>query len=133
MITIRDATPEDGELLADLEMRIFPDNCFNERTLSKEVERGGAYIGLVDEVPVGYCLFRTSPGLVDILRLGVLAHARHRGLGEALLALTMRKARSAMLTVLKTNDVAIRLYRKHGFVIAGSMPQHNSWVMRTSS
>jgi ribosomal protein S18 acetylase RimI-like enzyme len=132
-LEIRDAVPEDNEMLAQLDMEIFPNNCFNETTLREELRLGGGYLALIKGEPVGYSLFRVERGLVDILRLGVTETSRCRGLGGALLALSMKKGRRAMLTVKMTNMSAINLYRKHGFVIAGTMPQSGYWVMTTSS
>lgn len=133
MLNIRDATPEDGEVLAVLDMCVFPESCFNERTLSEEVHRGGGYIAYLNSDPVGYVVFRTDGTLVDILRLGVTNKSRHNGLGGALLRLAMRKGTLSMLCVKKDNVPALHLYRKHGFEIVGCMPHHNSWVMKTSS
>ena len=132
-LEIRDATPDDNEAMSRLDMAIFPDNCFNETTLRAELEVGGGYIAIIEREAVGYSLFRIERGLVDILRLGVLETVRCKGLGGALLALSMRQGRKAMLTVKKTNRIAINLYLKHGFSITGHIPQGNYWVMMTSS
>lgn len=131
-LEIRDAVPEDNEVIAQLDMEIFPDNCFNETTLREELRLGGGYLAIIEGKPAGYSLFRVERGLVDILRLGVVKTSRCRGLGGALLALSVKQGRRAMLTVKMTNSAAIKLYRKHGFVVSGSMPQSGYWVMTTS-
>ena len=133
MLLIRDATPDDGELLARLDMEVFPLNCFNEKTLGTAVGKGGGYIAFINDEPVGYTVFCTSQGLVDIIRLGVLEPVRCQGLGKALLILAKRHARVAMLTVLKGNEPAIHIYKDHGFEIVGELPQADSWVMKTSA
>jgi len=131
-LEIRDAVPEDNEVMAKLDMEIFPNNCFNETTLREELRMGGGYLAIIKGKPAGYSLFRVERGLVDILRLGVVETSRCRGLGGALLALSVKQGRRAMLTVKMTNVAAINLYRKHGFVVSGSMPQSGYWVMTTS-
>jgi ribosomal protein S18 acetylase RimI-like enzyme len=64
------------------------------------------------------------------MRLGVREKFRRQGVASMLLRRAISNAPEAMLTVRKGNDPAIRLYRKHDFVIAGTMPQDYAWVMR---
>ena len=133
MLTWRTANPTDGHLLAELEMKIFPDNCYNETTLANAVQDGGGYIVERDGCAIGYSVYRKSDGLVDVLRLGVIESMRHHGLGEGLLKLCMYRGESVMLTVRQDNLPALKLYHKLGFNISGLMPAHNSWVMTIAS
>jgi putative acetyltransferase len=126
------AASEDYDLLAKLDMEIFPENCFNEVTLGNEVARGGGFIAKTSEDEVaGYSIYRDGDGLVDILRLGVREAFRGNGVGARLLRVSISVGtRGAMLTVAKDNTPAINLYKKYGFEITGDLAQHNSWVMQ---
>ena len=110
---------------------LFPDNNFNERTLHNQLEVGTGWLLYVDEKLAGYILCNgVGTPLVDILRLGVRETYRNVGIGTVLLRVVLDLGVDVMLSVRKGNDPAINLYRKFGFEITGTMPQHYSWVMR---
>jgi ribosomal protein S18 acetylase RimI-like enzyme len=132
-LVIRTATLEDNHLIADLECKIFPDNCFNEKTIADTLKAGGGLIAENLDTPFGYAVYKLDDNMVDVLRLGVLPQARRLGVGEALLQECMKLNDYTMLTVSQENQPAISLYRKLGFQIAGWIPSHGSWVMRTFS
>lgn len=117
--------------MVSIDYDLFPDNNFNERTLLNQLKVGTGWLMFVDDKLAAYMLvggFGTQ--LVDILRLGVREQYRKRGLATALLRQVTQDVATVMLNVRKGNDPAIRLYRKHGFEITGTMPQHYSWVMQ---
>jgi ribosomal protein S18 acetylase RimI-like enzyme len=132
-LVIREATKDDLLMLADLEAQIFPENCFNEKTIGDTLARGGGFVADNLSLPMGYAIYNTTGSMTDILRIGVLPSVRRLGFGEALLKKCMSISEITMLTVRQNNQPAISLYAKHGFNIAGWVPSHGSWVMRTSS
>lgn len=79
---------------------------------------------------VGTCaLMKIAPGIYELTKMGVLAHARGRGAGDLLLRAALDRARVMEMDelYLLTNArcaAAIRLYEKHGFV-------HDARIMQT--
>ena len=121
---------EDAHAIAELELTLFRDNCLNWKTIESEIQHGEGFVIYNGGRLIAYLLARTSVGITDILRLGVLSSEQGRGYGTSLIQalLQIRHPRNEiMLTVRKNNDQAIRLYRRHGFVIVGQL--HDSWVM----
>lgn len=127
---IKDAASEDAEAIALLDCLLFPANCFNERTLRKQIERGPSWVCYQDEELVGYLIGAKTDGLLDILRFGVRFEHRRKGLGSALVEIALEENRSAMLTVRKTNIGAIRLYKNYGFLIVGHLVDAEDWLMK---
>jgi ribosomal protein S18 acetylase RimI-like enzyme len=96
---------------------------------------GGArcFVALVDGVCVGgYMLRANQPGLGDhVANAGymVAPHARGRGLAGQLCEHSLQEARRAGFRamqfnyVVSTNEVAVRLWQKHGFAIVGRIPK----------
>jgi ribosomal protein S18 acetylase RimI-like enzyme len=86
------------------------------------------YVAIVEHQVVGWCDILPKRGVgfrhCGQLGMGVLQPYRGRGIGAALLDKTVKSARSADLTrielsVYHTNEPAIALYRKYGFVQEG--------------
>lgn len=132
--SFKQATSEDVEDLASIDYELFPENNFNERTILHQIESGVGYVLQVDGLLAGYmiCSSPKNPPL-DILRLGVREKYRKVGIASVLLNNILRLGKDIMLTVRKTNVPAISLYLKYGFLITGTMPQHDSWIMRRST
>lgn len=132
---MRPLVVKDAAAVEELEIELFPDNCLNQRSLTREISVG---VGLAEEREgklVAYMLGRWDfdEQLLDILRLGVLKHARRQGIASAMLRdLTDHVACDVMLTVAKGNVPAIKLYRGFGFQIIGET-RRNNWVMRRST
>ena len=83
---MRRLVPDDAANIAELDLALFPDNCFNERTLLKEIEEGeGWIIHLFHGEPIAYAVTRSKGGLRDLLRIGVRVDKQGRGYGQALL------------------------------------------------
>lgn len=125
---MRTVTVHDADELAELEMKLFPENCLNEHTLAKEIAAGSGWCFSEAGDIVAFVLCRGSDYLIDIMRLGVLPAYRRRGLASQLLVQAMGQASYAMLTVLPGNEDALRLYHRHGFEIVGRL-QPEGWVM----
>lgn len=124
---MRKALPEDVDELASLEGELFPDNCFNERTMSNELKVSRCWVEERGERIIGYVLVRVDDGMADILRLGVLPGHHRQGVATRLLTVALREAPATMLTVRKYNDPALSLYFGFGFRIMGELEE--SWVM----
>lgn len=115
---MRRATPDDLELLEQLEQASFPDHWSRETLFNSLHERG--YLILLAE-GFGYLLGWNVGDEAEIARLGVLHSARGQGVGLALVqcALEEWKARgvaSVFLEVRASNEAAIRLYERAGFI-----------------
>lgn len=124
---MRRALPEDADELAVLEGKLFPDNCFNERTLSNELKISRCWVEERGGKLIGYAIVRVDGAMADILRLGVLPGHHRQGVASRLLTVAMREAPSSMLTVRKDNEPALSLYFSFGFRIMGETQE--SWVM----
>lgn len=126
---MRRALPEDAAEVAYLEMKMFPENCFNEYTLRQEFKYSSCW---VIEGPVlrGYLITRVDGDLVDIMRVAVREEYQGMMLGFRLMNKALSLAPRATLMVRKDNERALRLYLGLGFRIAGEFEQ--SWMMLTS-
>jgi ribosomal protein S18 acetylase RimI-like enzyme len=124
---LRPIVQADATKIAELEMVLFPDNCWNEHTISTVLDDGGGgWLSENDEVVTGYTIIKEQSGIFDLLRLGVLPAYQGRGIGTKLLEISLGR-NPAILTVLPGNP-AIGLYRKQGFRVVGQLS--GSWVMR---
>lgn len=119
----------DADELAELEMKLFPENCLNEFTLSGEIALGSGWCFVESGDIVAYVLCRGNSYLIDVMRLGVLPAYQRRGLGSKLLEQACSQASNVMLTVLAENQSALRLYRRKGFEIVGRLVGDAGWVM----
>ncbi|MFQ5974470.1 MAG: GNAT family N-acetyltransferase [Alphaproteobacteria bacterium] len=85
-----------------------------------------ARFGVSDQA-VGLGLARVIADVGEVLTLGVVAHARHRGVGSSLLtgllaAVTAIGAHRVFLEVAVCNLAALDLYRRHGFATVCRQP-----------
>lgn len=127
---IIDVKISDAENIAALDMKLFPDNCFNERTLQQEISIGAGYVAYLDGELLGYLLIRWdfANELMDIIRIGVAELHQGQGIGKKLLQHALQKNPSdAMLMAKKTNTRALKMYRRFGFEIVAQTQQ--SWVL----
>ncbi|HYT10856.1 MAG TPA: ribosomal protein S18-alanine N-acetyltransferase [Mycobacteriales bacterium] len=81
-------------------------------------------VAAADERVVGYAGLAIFGDEAHVLTVGVAGSAQGRGIGTALLrdllaVADLRGARRVMLDVRADNEVAQRLYRRHGFVPVG--------------
>lgn len=116
----------DSLSIASLDSKLFPNNCFNETTLRREIELGEGWVAWDNDLLVAYLLARKTGDLLDILRLGVCGSKQRHGIGTELLKRTFDNNK-VMLCVRKTNKQAMKLYRRHDFEIVGVL--NASWVM----
>lgn len=126
---MRDVTKDDAAAIAALDMELFPENCFNERTLEREIRAGGGQVVYDNGELVAYVLVRWDWEVMDIIRIGVRPSHQRQGLGTRMLFNVLSTSQlDAILCVEKGNDRALHLYREHGFSIIGQL--NKSWVMR---
>ena len=98
-------------------------------------------VALIGSVHAGFCSWRQSaPDEAEVLNLAVDPAWRRRGVGSALLAAVLERARGTIfLEVAEPNSAAIALYRKHGWVDVGLRSGYynhgtiNAVVMKKSS
>lgn len=123
---IRDATLDDVDFIAELELSLFPEYHVNEYMLGKVIKAG--MIQVFDHV--GYISTAWGPELIDILRVGVNPTHQGRGIGRALMEKVISQAwLPLVLTVKIDNTRAQNLYKKLGFKLAGIVPQEQALVM----
>jgi len=123
---LRPAIQEDADRIEQLDCELFPDNCWNSRTIANQIDVGAGWVAERDGLVVGYALVAKSDNLADLLRLGVAELYRRQGLAGQLIELSLAN-HPAVLTVQKGNP-AIRLYCRHGFKVAGVV--ESAWLMR---
>lgn len=115
--------------LAELEASLFPDNCFNEYTLRRELQISRCLVESKGGKLIGYALVRIDEGLVDILRLGVQPGYHRQGVASRLLVRVLGEAPVALLTVKKDNLPALSLYVNFGFRIVAQLEREKAWLM----
>lgn len=130
MSRLQPATIEDVHALCSLETDLFPDNCFNETTLSNELVQGRGWVYQKSGKIVGYIIVQSDGLLEDIIRLGVDRNHWGTGIGTKLLRKALdEKSLPAILTVTEDNKRALRLYLRNGFRVVGKLPE-GAWVLQ---
>ena len=125
-----------GPAIAELHKRCF-DEAWSIFTVRQVLAMPGAFglLAVEEEVAVsggdllGFALGRSAAGECELLSLAVTAGERGRGIGGALLAAAMDRARRdqvsrLFLEVAEDNAAARRLYRNFGFRPVGRRPRY---------
>lgn len=126
---MRAVTRADAFELARLEADLFEESMLRSE-LEAEITHGFGWLVEHEHELVGYILVRDDKYILDITRFGVRTEHQGKGVGTALLSHVLRTMRPVMLTVDEANQVALRMYLKHGFQIVGKLPHNSCWVMR---
>jgi len=110
-----------------------PDTTFEEARAMWTSAPTRCFVALIDGKPAGcYMLKPNQPGLGShVANAGymVAPHARGQGLAGKLCEHSLATARAAGFLamqfnfVVSTNEVAVKLWQKHGFKIVGTVPQ----------
>jgi ribosomal protein S18 acetylase RimI-like enzyme len=124
--SIQTALAGDAEAISELDTQLFPDNCFNSKTIEKEIAVSKAFVRYKAGKLIGYILSRWDGYILDITRIGVHPDFQGRKLGTALLSMVLDD-RPAMLHVNKHNQRARQLYQRQGFEVVANTT--DSWVM----
>ena len=83
----------------------------------------------IDEKAVGYIGYMLIAGEADIINIGILPEFRGLGIGNMLMdamidVLKKNSATRVHLEVRRSNNVAISLYEKYGFIATGVSKNH---------
>jgi ribosomal protein S18 acetylase RimI-like enzyme len=122
-VKFRDATPDDAEAMARLDLEAFPDtpepvSSIRARLTSQDIE---GVVAVRGRDVVAFCTFaQTDPGEGYVHTLAVASVARRDGIGAALTQRALKRLFTAgadrvSLTTDDDNGPAIRLYGKLGF------------------
>ncbi len=123
-VSIEPGTRVHATLLAALHQQCFKDPWSAEAISTLLATPGTraffATEGEADQ-PVGFVLAQIVVDEGEILSMGVLGHARSRGIGAALIAAVtaIDGIRVLFLDVAADNERALRLYTKEGFDVVG--------------
>ena len=122
--------PEHVAQVAALEKICFSDP-WSERSVASELENELAYwlVALEGETVAGYIGSQTVMEETDMMNVAVHPDFRRKGIAEALVsglvaALKEKGSRCLTLEVRASNEPAIRLYEKLGFVQIGRRPKY---------
>ena len=146
-IVIRHAEPSDFEAVQSIfeapeaiagTLQVpFPSAEAWRKLLSEQQPGGKMLLAMVDGRVVGQIGIHTvpRPRRAHVGNIGMAVHDEwhHQGVGSALLQAAISLADNWLhllrleLTVYTDNEVAVRLYRKHGFVIEGT---HRAFALR---
>lgn len=114
---------DDAKEIADIEADCFSDN-WSENAVRMQIERRQIVVYRENGEILGYCIFMTAADEGEILRIAVNKNKRKNGIGKKILNFAMntmieRGAVTLFLEVRASNEDAIRLYEKSGFIKTG--------------
>jgi [ribosomal protein S18]-alanine N-acetyltransferase len=115
-VTVRPATVDDAPAVARLEAELFGADAWSPDGVRSELsaEHRIAVVAEVDGAVAGYVVVMDVGDTVDLLRIGVHASYRRRGLARELLAAVA--ADRMLLEVGAGNEAALAFYAAEGFV-----------------
>ena len=97
---------------------------WGEETIIQELQRKGSFAYGInkDDVLIGYALAYTVLDEINIVDVGVRPEYRGKGVGTELMTCMLKNAahinvKKVFLEVRKSNEAAIRLYKKLGFSV----------------
>ncbi len=123
---IRDATLDDVDFVAEMELLLFPGYQANEHGVKQVIEAGMVQVS--DRA--GYIVTAWGPELIDVLRVGVHPDYQGKGLGRGLMQAILDVAwLPVVLTVKEENKKARKLYESLGFKYVALCPQDEALVM----
>lgn len=129
-ITISKMSKNDTYDLSEIDRIVF-NGSFKEQDFIDYLDNSIYHFAVakIDEKPVGYIGFMTICGESDIINVGVLPKYRGLGIGNELLSYMIDDCKKNGVTcvhleVRKSNNVAISLYEKFGFIATGVSKNH---------
>lgn len=141
MIAIRAMQPEDADEVAAIESRTFSQPWSKQGFLdSLALEHAVFFVAEEDNRILGYIGMYVSLDEGEITNVAVDSDARCRGIGALLVEVMKKEARlrgvtQIVLEVRVSNESAIRLYERNGFVNQGirkgfyDMPKEDAYIM----
>lgn len=129
MLTIVRMTPEITEAAAELEKENFTTPWSAQAFLEELANENAVYLtAFAEDCLVGVCGMIISYDEADIMNVSVRQNWRRQGIAEQMLEQLLaigreRGVKAFTLEVRKSNDAAIRLYEKAGFVYEGVRPR----------
>ncbi len=119
-------------ILSDLQQAVFPQSPWSVADCVSLISHPGTFGWLLLDnraQPCAFLMARQTLNEVEILTFGVTADSRRSGYGSRLLTALLEDAgernfNTIVLEVAASNDAAIRLYKKIGFVPVGTRPRY---------
>ena len=113
----------DAAEIAEIEKECFSDN-WSEKAILMQIDRQQIIVYKDGSKIIGYCIFMTAADEGEILRIAVKNNMRRSGIGQKILncaisIMAQRGAEELFLEVRASNDAAISLYEKAGFIKTG--------------
>ena len=141
MTTIRNMKPEDVPQVAEMESRTFSQPWSAKGFLDSLQLPNTIFLAACEgEKIVGYAGMYLSVEEGEIVNVAVAQNARRRGIGDALLnemakCAAKKGVQRIVLEVRVSNEPAIHLYEKHGYVRCGvrkgfyELPKEDAYIM----
>lgn len=125
---IREAVKEDLQVIVNLENSIFPEDPWSEQNYEYELNENPyacIYVYEKDGNIVGYLDLWITFEQAQIANIGVISDYRNQGIATQLMNYAVERCEEQQcenmtLEVRKSNDAAISLYQKYGFIKAGT-------------
>jgi ribosomal protein S18 acetylase RimI-like enzyme len=114
------ANLNDVEALIQIDLSAFPSEPLDRTVWERAVERGDVLV--IGQPAVGFLLSNDDLSGRTIVRVGVEANQRRRGLGTKLVETARTGVNLVQLMVDQSNRRAINLYERLGFKIVGEIP-----------
>ena len=117
------AEPTDIDDIMSLENEIFSD-AWGKNSVTSEIEKGSVFVAKKYGKLLGYCIFMQVADEGEIYKIAVDKNVQRQGVGSIILNKTISYLRdlgadNIYLEVRKSNEKAISLYEKFGFVKSG--------------
>ncbi len=141
MIKIRNAKMDEFHALEEISVSSMSEPWKEADFMSAEKNEYALILAAVEEdEPVGYAVGYFAADEAELPSIAVSPQMRRRGIGDALLnelfiQVRQRGAAKLFLEVRESNEAAIALYEKNGFITAGtrrhfySNPEEDALVM----
>jgi len=131
-LTLRAYTPDDFDTLHAIDQACYPSGiAYSKQTLRWFLRLPGAecVVAELEDKIAGFILAQHEGPNAHLITIDVLAHARRRGIGTALLdilehSLASCGARQVELETATDNHAAIAFWHKHGYRTVGVLTRY---------
>jgi len=118
---IKKTSSLDYEVLLNLEQDCFVQEAWNLEQIKSHHQLQNSLLYFREDKslePIGYLIYLENSYEIEILRIGVVADFRRKGIANQLLDFleSLRKTKEILLEVKSENFAAIELYQKKGFI-----------------